>query len=138
MYRYLFTSEKIIGEIELRYNEAYLLTSFEIRAELSESQHVWLLKRFPRELAELEKLVSQNAGIKIMLINEEITFEMFWSKYNEKILSSKKRTLSTWNKMSKSEQKKAYNYIYKYISILPLGVRKKYAETYLNSEIWNN
>jgi hypothetical protein len=63
---------------------------------------------------------------------------MFWKKYNDKERSSKKRTLAKWNKMSQVEQTKAYNYIQKYFNSIPNGVETKYAETYLNAELWNN
>lgn len=138
VYKYLFTSTKIDGEIELHYDENQLLVNFEIRSELTEEQHVWLLKRIPRELFELEKLIEQKTGICISQIEEIITFEMFWNKYNEKTLSNKKRTFAKWKKMSTLEQRKAYQFINKYINMLPNGVRKKYAENYLDSEIWNN
>lgn len=138
VYKYLFTSTKIDGEIELHYDENQLLVNFEIRSELTEEQHVWLLKRIPRELFELEKLIEQKTGICISQIEEIITFEMFWNKYSEKTLSNKKRTLAKWKKMSTLEQRKAYQFINKYINMLPNGVRKKYAENYLDSEIWNN
>ena len=138
MHKFIFTSDKFDGEIELHYDENQLLANFDIRAELSDVQHIWLLRRFPRDLFELYKLPEINPNIKITQLEEEITFEMFWNRYNEKALSSKKRTLAIWNKMRKIEQRKAYQFIFKYFSMLPLGVRKKYAEYYLLSELWNN
>ena len=69
----------------------------------------------------------------------EVTFEMFWKEYPNKI--NRKRALSVWDKLSKSNQVLAYIGLYKY---------KKYAEknskwynvsmpeTYLKDEYWTN
>ena len=69
---------------------------------------------------------------------EEITFEMFWNRYNEKVRSSKKKAMITWKRLSRADQVKAFNHIRKYEQNIAPGVAKKYAETYLNAELWNN
>jgi len=137
--KYALTSTAWTGEILITYNKASLLVNLDIsNANLSENQHVWFLKNMPRELAELQKLVSTLETLTLTQVELEVTFDMFWNKYNEKIRSSKKKSLTTWNRLPKAERMKAYNFINKYDqSILP-GTAKKYAETYLNSEIWNN
>jgi hypothetical protein len=68
----------------------------------------------------------------------EIDFDRFWKRYDDRVNSSRKRTLIKWNKMPKSEQIKAFYFVGKYFASLPPGIRKKYAETYLNDELWNN
>lgn len=40
--------------------------------------------------------------------------------------------------MTSAEQGKAYRFIGRYIASLGQGIRQKYAETYLNAELWNN
>lgn len=136
---YSLTSEGFTGEVIFEYNEAGLLEKYDISsADLSEDQQIWMLKRLPRELAELDRIIKGTKSAKLTEISRDVTFEMFWNKYNEKERSSKKRTLQKWNRMGKAEQAKAYGYIQKYLNSIAVGVAKKYAETYLNAELWNN
>ncbi len=138
--KYVLTSDGFTGEVVFEYDDAtHLLLSYNIEgAELSETQQVWLLKRLPREMAELKELISSNPNIKFEEVSDAPDFDMFWQKYDDKITSSKKRTEKAWDKMSKSNQLRAYRHIQKYNLSLPPGTRKKYAETYLNAELWNN
>lgn len=136
---YSLTSEGFSGEVIFEYNEGGLLEKYDISsAQLSEDQQIWMLKRLPRELAELDRIIKGTISAKLTEISQNVTFEMFWNKYNEKERSSKKRTLQKWNRMGKADQAKAYYYIQKYLNSIAVGVAKKYAETYLNAELWNN
>lgn len=133
------SSSAFSGEVLFEFNETGLLEKYDKSgATLSEPQQKWILKSLPRELAELERVIAGTSTAKLTEIVQDITFDMFWNKYDEKDRSSKKRTLSKWNKMSKTQQVKAYFYIPKYFNSIPSGVAKKYAETYLNAELWNN
>jgi hypothetical protein len=139
MKTYLMTSPSFEGEVEFVYNDLDLLQGFDSsRALLSEKQQVWILKNFPRELLEAEKLLKDNPAIKFYELKTDITFEMFWSRYNEKVRSSKKKSLAKWSRISKIEQIKCYQFISIYEKSIQSGVYKKYAETYLQSELWNN
>lgn len=69
---------------------------------------------------------------------EEITFDMFWQRYDDKARSSKVKTQRAWDKMPKREQVKAYQFIPRYFESIPPGVCKKYATTYLSDQLWNN
>jgi hypothetical protein len=124
------------GYVEYVFGDSGLLDKMEIRAELSEKQQVYLLKNLPREIQELDRLKSNTSTI--TEIKTEVTFDMFWVKYDDKVNSSKKRTEAKWNKMPKSERIRAYNFITRYFQSIPPGTRKKYAETYLNDELWAN
>ena len=68
---------------------------------------------------------------------QHITFEMFWEKYNDKLRSSKKRSRKYWDKLSEEDQVKAY-YYYDTYNRNRGNAEKKYCETYLNAELWNN
>lgn len=138
--KYVMTSGSFNGHVLFEFDETTkLLLSFDTsNAYLSEKQQIWLLKELPRELKEVEELLSKAKNVKFEKLNENITFEMFWDRYNDKITSSKKRTRKAWDKMSKADQAKAFRFISKYENSLPQGTRKKYAETYLNAELWNN
>ena len=135
---FILTSDKFKGEVIFEFTNLVLSkydTSF---AELSDEQRIALVAKLPRQLAETNVLVEGSPYAKLTEITQEITFEMFWNKYDEKIGSSKLRTHKKWDKMSKGEQIKAFHFITKYFNNIPFGTRKKYAETYLNAELWNN
>ena len=130
------TSTAFTGYIEFVFNDNSLLEKYEIVADLSEKQQVYLLKNMPMEIIELDKLKSSTVTLTEM--NQEINFDIFWTRYDEKIRSSKKKALAKWNKMSAGEQTRAFRFITKYESNILPGTYKKYAETYLNAELWNN
>lgn len=136
--KFILTSEKFKGEVLFEFTDLLLSKYDTSGAELSDEQMYFLAKMLPRELAEINNVLGSSQSAKLIEIKQEITFEMFWKKYDDKVNSSRKRTLTKWNKMSKNEQLKAYNYIQKYFASVPYGTRKKYAETYLNAELWNN
>jgi hypothetical protein len=130
------TSTTFNGHIEFHFNDNTLLEKMEIHAELSENQQIYLLKNMPRELPELYRLKSPT--VTITEVKHEVTFEMFWEKYDDRVNSSKKRTFQKWEKMTAADRARAYWFIPKYFGALPQGTRKKFAETYLNAELWNN
>src|ERR1035437_1617256 len=130
------TSIAWAGYIEFVFNDLDLLDSWQNNATLSQAQQVFLLKNMPRELIELDKLKTPN--VTITEIKEEISFDQFWDKYDDKINSSRKKAEQKWNRMNRSDRFKAYRFIPRYFSNIPTGTRKKYAETYLNAELWNN
>ena len=136
--RYTLTSDKFKGEIIFEFTDLVLTKYDTGSAELTDAQIVYFAKNLPRELAEVEAFLSKSPSAKFEEIKEEITFDMFWNRYDDKQSSSKKKTLTKWNKMKQSEQIKAYNHIPKYFMSLPPNTRKKFAETYLNAELWNN
>jgi hypothetical protein len=134
---YHITSTSWNGYIELEFNELGLMTRSDItQAGLNEAQQIWFLKNC-RELSELQRVIKGTTAT-LTEVKEEITFDKFWERYNEKIKSSKKKALTTWLRLPKPEQIKAYNHIKKYEANISPGVAKKYAETYLNAELWNN
>lgn len=139
MIAYSLTSEHFKGEVIFRFNDEGLLINYDAStAELSEEQLLFLLKRLPRELPEIEKLMKVSSTAKMLKIDESVTFEMFWDRYNEKVRSSKKKAIAKWNRMTQKDRIKAYYFINKYEMSISTGVSKKYAETYLNAELWNN
>lgn len=130
------TSTSFAGYVEFQYGDNDLLEKMGIHADLTERQQVYLLKNTPREIPELDKMKSPT--VTITEIKGEVTFEMFWDRYGEKVRSSKKKALAGWNKMNKANQARAFRFISKYESNILPGTAKKYAETYLNAELWAN
>lgn len=82
--------------------------------------------------------VKGRTGVITEVTDGEVTFDMFWQRYDDKARSSKVKTRKAWDKMPKREQVKAYNYVPKYFQSIPPGVCKKYATTYLSDQLWNN
>jgi hypothetical protein len=79
---------------------------------------------------------ANKSGIKLIEIKRDITFEMFWDKYNYKT-SGKEEAKKAWTKLSKSNQTAAYDYISVYESILKQNpVAKQYGSSYLNAKRW--
>jgi hypothetical protein len=139
MKHFKLTSAAFAGEVDLYFSDNELLHSFSIdNAALNDNQQRWLLKNLPNDLAEITKVIGKSPTAKIIEVTREITFEMFWNRYDDKITTSKKRTRARWDTLSTIDQVKAYDYIQRYFLNIPGGTRKKYPESYLNSFMWNN
>jgi hypothetical protein len=133
------TSPKFTGEITLIYDQELRLSSMKISADLTGVQHSWFTSNLPPTLPELKKMLKDSHSEAVLTqVKFQPTFDQFWNLYDDKQLSSKKRAGVKWHSMPKNEQLKAYNYIQTYFSGIPSGTRKKFAETYLNAELWNN
>lgn len=76
-------------------------------------------------------------GLECVELLENITFDMFWDKYNDKERSSKKRSRKIWDKLPPADQAKAF-YYYDQYNRNRGNAEKKYCETYLAAEMWNN
>lgn len=139
MKKYLLTSTAFTGEVEFTFNDSGILESFDAkRADLSAIQQLWILKEMPSNINEVQRILVGSKTATLTEIKEEITFEMFWNRYDEKQRSSKKKAEMRWKRMKETDQIKAFKYIQRYEQSIPQGVCKKYAETYLNAEQWNN
>lgn len=137
METYILTNRSAFeGDVIITYDYGRFQADF-TQSTVSLGQQKFILSKMSTGLrAMLDYFNNKSEGSKCVKL--AITFELFWEKYDDKICSSKKKTLARWNKMTPSEQTKAYNYVGIYLASLGQGIRQKYAETYLNSEIWNN
>ena len=136
---YSLTSTAFSGEVIFEFDDAGNLVSFDMKgAELSQAQQTWILRSMPKHLAHVLKVLGDSKTATLTEIKQEVTFDLFWNRYNLKDRSSKKRTVAKWNRMSRADQVRAFNHISKYELTLKPGVDKKYAESYLNAELWNN
>jgi len=139
MKTYSLTSTAFEGEVLFVFNEHDLLMSFDqSKATLNEAQQVFLLRKLPRDLVDIKQFLELSPNATFTEVKQEVTFEMFWNRYDEKVRSSKKKAARVWQKMTKTDQVKAYSFITKYFMNIRQGTEKKYAETYLNAELWNN
>ncbi len=137
MRQFIMTSELMTGEIKLTYNDEGFIDTLQIEAVLIDKQYLWLFSNFPFSIGHLNDFKSKAKATTIIEKKIEITFDMFWNRYNEKTNSSKKKTEAIWNKMSDANRLKAYLFIKTYDKNRG-EVAKKYAETYLRAELWNN
>ena len=129
--RYILTSTSFEGELELRFALNGNLTAFFNRAELSEKQQNWLASNFPMTVVMANEMIGKASGMSVARFPAELTFEVFWKKYDLKI--DKDLALKEWNKMSVSDQIKAYLGIDAYDKYLSKsGEGKIYAVRYLN------
>ena len=136
MKKYGLTSASFTGEITYAFNDAGHLIYFNNEAELNASQSVWILKKMPLTIDELEMLTS-TGKFKVVEIPFKVTFDMMWVRYNDFKRSSKKKSLVSWNKKTETDQVKAYLYYPTYNKERG-SAEKKYLTTYLNDELWNN
>lgn len=139
MKHFKLTSEAFAGSVDIYFSDNGQLSGFDTEgASLSEKQQKWILLNMPIHIDELQRIIGTSPTARLTEIVQDITFEMFWNRYDDKVVTSKKRTRIAWNKLSNLDQVKAYNYIQRYFLNLPGGTRKKYPESYLNSFMWNN
>ncbi len=137
---YLLTSDAFSGDVLFEFDEAGLLVRYDItHAKLTEEQKVFILQKLPRSIKTIEEVLGKSKTAKLTRqARTAVTFEDFWNRYDDKTTSSKKKTETIWKRMSQTERDKAFNYIPTYFRNIPNGVAKKYANTYLNAEQWNN
>lgn len=136
METYILTSGAFEGQVIISNNNGKLSANF-IDSTISIGQQKFVLDMMTKGLKEMLSHFNKPGGQNKMIVMM-IDFDMFWNKYDDKISSSKRRAKAKWDKMSEAERAKAYHYISKYFASIPGGTRKKYAETYLNAELWNN
>ena len=139
MKHYQLTSDAIDGYVDFFFDETGYLIRFDTsNAKLSKEQQEFILRKIPLELSEVKNVIGKSPSAKLTEIKIEVSFEMFWNRYDDKISSSRKKAEAKFDRMKKVDRMKAYQFIPTYFNNLPSGTRKKFAETYLNAELWSN
>lgn len=136
MKKYNCTSPKLDGYITLEFNEHNLLCAFELRAKVDVQKHLWLLGALPHTHNELETFKKQS-GLTITEEVVEITFDVFYSRYNVK--EGRLKAEKAWKALPKGEQVKAFRYITAFqqkCAANKTGI--PYPATYLNNQRWND
>lgn len=136
--KYTITSPKYKGQVIITFANNIVILFNAQEASLTPTQVAWFLTNALKGEEAFLNAADTADAFTIVGEKEELTFEMFWNRYNEKTHSSKRKAQLKWNRMSKQQQILAYMHIPAYFKSIPSGIAKKYAETYLNSEIWNN
>ena len=136
MSRYLLTIPNYEGSVSFMYDDDNRLTGILFEGHFPDNVKAVMLKTLPLTPDRLE-VTKGRTGV-LVEIEESVTFEMFWNRYNDKARSSRVKTERVWNRMTECERRKAYRFISRYKSSIPQGVCMKYATTYLNDQLWNN
>lgn len=141
--KFIYTSVHLQGEVVLGYdsnNFDYLATLDLTKAELNVEQHATFLRHVPLSLSDLQLLVKEKPKERQYVeFVEDVTFKMFWDRYDSKKLSKKELCIKLWEKLSDAEKILAYNFILEYFKLIAKdGTAKKYAESYLRARLWAN
>lgn len=139
----LLLSSRVRGDLAaFEYNDNGLLKELRIIAELRKEQVDFLTSSCstPEGLAALLGAIhTKDSTAYIEEIAEDLSFERFWEEYNHKV-GKKDRVRKKWEAMPDEEKAKALKYIKKYNFFLAERphMERKYPETYLNCQEWNN
>jgi hypothetical protein len=118
--------------------ESELFCHLEFKQQPNEEIITWIMGRVPTTLEGFKEWAKNYpGGCSVVEMDFKITFQMFWDKYNDKERSSKKRSERLWDKLSEDNQVRAY-YFYDTYNKKRGNAEKKYCETYLSAEQWNN
>lgn len=130
---YQYYSKKFDSLVTVSYFNGFI-KSFEIEA-INENKEYSEMTQIPTlETTFLKGATDFNMNVK--KVDREITFEMFWDKYDYKA-SGKKEAQTAWNKLNKRDQQGAYDWITPYFSQIKLENKPKlHASSYLNKQRW--
>ena len=137
MRRFIITSYGFNGQAETVYNESGVLVKIDLMdTDMKNQALLRFMDIVPVLVSEIEKAFSKT-NCTIIEAGYEVTFDMFWLKYNKKI--NKLRAVPLWNKLTKTKQVKAYTGIAAYDKFLRSTTRQKLdPENYLRNEAWEN
>jgi hypothetical protein len=136
MRKFVLTSASFTGHVSYEFDINGRISCVNIQADLNDVQHIYIWHNVPTSIEQIKKF-NATTKLKITEVNYEVTFDMFWNKYNDKIRSSKKKTLAIWLKMDEGNHLRAFLFIDTY-NLNRGNAEKKYAETYLHAQLWNN
>jgi hypothetical protein len=130
---YALLHPRIDGDVLFTYVNGFCV-GFEIRVMQIETSVVEAIHaKFPFK-EEMVKQVSSNPEAKVTVIQEDLSFDVFWTRYDNKI-GNKARAEKLWNGLSVAQKQMALDYIKKYNAFLAeKGTAKLYPETYLNQK----
>lgn len=136
MKRYLITSPKFTGQAELLYSNG-ILRKIDVT---DTNMNAILIMHFKNTVPPFEIDVSKSFSESTTIVEAafEVSFDMFWKKYNRKI--NKSRCILLWGKMNSTQQLQAYFGVDDYDKYLKKeGWRSKAdPETYLRNSYWEN
>ena len=128
MRRFLITSPNYTGQAEIIFNDAGILCRLCVT---DTNMSMAMVAGFKNRLcAHVDQIAETFAGTSAIVVEAdfEVSFEMFWKKYNKKI--NKSRCILLWGKLNKSLQVLAYMGVPAYdksVSYTHLDVYKRQA-----------
>lgn len=137
MRRFLITSPKFTGQAEVIYNDAEVLCKIDCSDTNMNAATVFHFKNaVGSTVSDMATRFSKETVI--IEAEFEVSFDMFWKKYDKKI--NKARCIQLWGKMNKTMHVLAYFGIAPYDKYLhKTGFRGKAdPETYLRNKYWEN
>lgn len=138
MKRFLITSPKFSGQAEIFYNSDGVLCRIDCTDTNMTAIMVHHFKNaVSAHLMELSQKFSSDTVI--VEAEYEVSFDMFWKKYNKKV--NKSRCILLWSKLNKSMQVQAFFGIDAYNKFLKKeGEWRKPVdpENYLRNKYWEN
>jgi hypothetical protein len=138
MSKYLIEFTRFNASAQVEYSEGYLHSLVFDKGGLSEEHIKSFYLQVPWREIHVKEKWAKVQNVRVSDIPEDLSFERFWEQYDHK-LCKKERAKGIWNKMPDAERLKALNYIARYDQWLSAGtIAKRYADTYLNTKLWNN
>ena len=142
MKKILLSSKKYGEMASFEYDNDELLKELRILASLQKSQINVIAANCttPTDLAMLVEFIQKKDSTAIIEeIAENLSFERFWEEYNHKV-GKKAQVQKKWESMPDTEKAKALKHIKKYNFFLAErpNIERKYPQTYLNAQEWNN
>jgi hypothetical protein len=135
--KYELTSKLFDGNIIFEYSDDEVFVTVENNAKLSVEQLLAFRNCFPIHVATLN-IYKEQSGMCIRLLNENITFDMFYEEFGRK--EAKQDAMKRWEKMKPIDQQRAFAYIKRYKSILARtpGREQLLPASYLGKRLWED
>lgn len=150
MNRYIITSPKFSGEIQVLYDLDNQLVFIDfMKCDLTEEQTEYFKKNVPAKIGEIDGVRFENeiaylqfrfGTSKLTIIQEgyKVSFEQFWNRYDHKV--NRIRAEKEWNKLSEADQVNAFFRYQMYDRHLKLNTWKTKAgpDRYLKDRFWES
>lgn len=138
MRRFLITSKVFTGDAEVLYDGEHRLVRFDVSRTNMPPQWIKSLKdRVPTHVDNLD-VAFADTNVTVVEVDYQVTFAEWWAKYDRKI--NKKRCEPLWEKLSKTDQVKAFVGVDDYDRHLKKESWRSKAdpEKYLRDRYWEN
>lgn len=140
MSKYLIEFKSVDASALFEYDEDGYLIKYSIdKGKMLAEQSKWVNDQFPYNTTRLQPWIKfKNPNIKVKAVEEDLSFAAFYDRYGHKV-SKRSIAEKAWERLDDVNKAKAIAYIAVYETHLAkTKVNKKYPETYLNSDMWNN
>jgi hypothetical protein len=136
---YQIRSEKLCTDLQFTFSQEGSLVGFQVVEDIKlEARTVAGMLENALTLDLLMEYCRKHT-LKLVEVNNDLSFATFWDKYGYKEGGSKKKAEAQWNRMPEHKRASAMAYIIKYNAFLQKHqVAKAYATTYLSQERWDN